>query len=101
MKQVRCCKDQSEATLQNALSDDYLDMFQSSSDNANECMEVVTGFIAKLMDDDVPMVTVHIVTNQKPYVDKFSCTALNACTAAYNLGPINSYMEETGQHHTG
>lgn len=85
-REVRRWSGQSEATLQDALSDVDWDMFRESSCDVDEFTEVVTCFLGKLLEDTIPMVTVKVFPNQKPWVDKTIRAALNARTAAYNEG---------------
>lgn len=61
MREVSHWSAQSEAMLQDVLSDVDWDMFQESSvDDVSLFTEEVTDFIAKLIDDIVPMATMKV-----------------------------------------
>ena len=90
MAEVRCWSAQSEAALQDMLSDTDWAVFRLSSGAVDMFMEVVTCFIFILIDDICPMVTVKVFPNQKPRVDWSVRKALNASTTAYNNGLISS-----------
>ncbi|KAK1790955.1 hypothetical protein P4O66_014791 [Electrophorus voltai] len=86
--------DQLVAALQDALDDADWDMFRCSTDDVSEFTEAVVGFIGKLVDDTIPRATIKMLPNQKPWVDKTICEALNSRTAAYNAGIISGNMDE-------
>ncbi|KAK1800160.1 hypothetical protein P4O66_000192 [Electrophorus voltai] len=69
-------------------------MFQHSTDDVNELMEAVVGFIGKLVDDTIPRATMKKFPNQKPWVEKTIHEALNSCTASYNAEIISGNMDE-------
>ncbi|KAK1796914.1 hypothetical protein P4O66_000994 [Electrophorus voltai] len=69
-------------------------MFRRSTDDVSEFTEAVVGFIGKLVDDTIPRTTIKKFPNQKPWVDKTICEALNSRTAAYNAGIISGNMDE-------
>lgn len=60
-------------------------MLKHSSDDINEFMEGVVGFIWKLMDDAVHKPIIRTFPNQKLWVDKTIHDALRQLTAAYNM----------------
>ncbi|KAK1795647.1 hypothetical protein P4O66_001139 [Electrophorus voltai] len=101
---VKCCEsvqrevtrwtEQSVAALQDALDDADWDMFRHSTDDVNEFMEAVVGFIGKLVDDMISRTTIKKFPNQKPCVDKTIREALNSRTAAYNAGIIIGNIDE-------
>ena len=68
-REVKRWTDQSEAMLQDALSDVDWEMFQTSSSDVSEFTETVVDFITTLADNIVPTRTVKIFPNQKPWVD--------------------------------
>ena len=92
-REVKRWTDQSEAMLQDALSDVDWEMFQTSSSDVSEFTETVVDFITTLADNIVPTRTVKIFPNQKPWVDSSIRAALRARTAAYNSGLANGNME--------
>ncbi len=67
-RQVKRWSDQTEAKLQDAMSDMDWDMHQASSDEVNMFAEVALGFI--LVDDSLPTDTINTFPNQKPWEDK-------------------------------
>ncbi|KAK1791055.1 hypothetical protein P4O66_002099 [Electrophorus voltai] len=93
-REVTRWTDQSVAALQDALDDADWDMFQCSTDDVSEFTEAVVGFIGKLVDDMIPRITIKKFSNQKPWVDRTICEALNSRTAAYNAGIISGNMDE-------
>lgn len=64
-REARCCSAQLEATLQDALSDVDWDLFQEAPATTSICYESGEDFIAQLLDDIVPAVTVKVFPNQK------------------------------------
>ncbi|KAK1802035.1 hypothetical protein P4O66_004367 [Electrophorus voltai] len=89
-REVTHWTDQSMAALQDALDDTD----RGSTDDVSEFTEAVVGFIGKLVDNTIPRTTIKKFPNQKPWLDKTICEALNSCTAAYNMGIINGNMDE-------
>ncbi|KAK3557053.1 hypothetical protein QTP70_024467, partial [Hemibagrus guttatus] len=75
-------------------SDADWDMFRRSSDDVNVIMEVVVGFIGKLVDDTVHKTIIRKFPNQKPWVDKTVHDALRSHSAAYNSGLASGNMDE-------
>ncbi|KAK1791074.1 hypothetical protein P4O66_002035 [Electrophorus voltai] len=87
--------------LQDALDDADWDMFRHSTDDVSEFTEAVVGFIGKRVDDTIPRATIKKFPNQKPWVDKTICKALNSRTAAYNAGIISGNISgSTSPRHT-
>jgi len=80
-RDVKRWSDQSEADLQDALSD------------IDEFTDIVTTFIATLADTIVPAVK-KTFPNQIPWVDGSIRDALNSCNAAYNSGLVSGLMDE-------
>ncbi|KAK1795622.1 hypothetical protein P4O66_001119 [Electrophorus voltai] len=93
-REVARWTDQSVDTLKDALDDADWDMFWRSTDDVSEFTEAVIGFIGKLVDDTIPRTTIKKFPNQKPWVDKTICEALNSRTAAYNAGIISGNLNE-------
>ncbi|KAK3575525.1 hypothetical protein QTP86_029289 [Hemibagrus guttatus] len=69
-------------------------MFRRSSDDVNVIMEVVVGFIGKLVDDTVHKTIIRKFPNQKPWVDKTVHDALRSHSAVYNSGLASGNMDE-------
>ncbi|KAK1802735.1 hypothetical protein P4O66_021277, partial [Electrophorus voltai] len=93
-REVTRWTDQSVAVLQNALDDADWDMFRRSTDDVSEFTEAVVGFIGKLVDDTIPRITIKKFSNQKPWVDRTICEALNSRIAAYNEGITCGNIDE-------
>ncbi len=76
----------SEAMLQAALDDVDWDMFQVSSSDVSEFMNVVLSFVNTLTEQATETITIKTFSNQKPWVDRSIRVAVNHCTAAFNAG---------------
>ncbi len=76
----------SEAMLQAALDDIDWDMFQVSSSDVSEFMNVVLSFVNTLTEQATETVTIKTFSNQKSWVDRSIRVAVNHRTAAFNAG---------------
>ncbi len=84
----------SEAMLQAALDDVDWDIFQASSSDIREFTDVALSFVNMLSKQATETVTIRTFSNQKPWVDRTICDALNHGTAAYNAGLRLGNMSE-------
>ncbi len=82
----------SEAMLQAALDDVDWDMFRASSSDVNEFTDVALSFVNTLTEQATETVTITTFSNQKPWVDRSICDAVNHRTAAYNAGLLLGNM---------
>ncbi len=82
----------SEAMLQAALDDVDWDMFRASSSDVNEFTDVALSFVNTLTEQATETVTLTTFSNQKPWVDRSICDAVNHRTAAYNAGLLLGNM---------
>ncbi len=67
----------SEAMLQAALDDVDWDMFRASSSDVSEFTEVAVSFVNTLTEQATETITVRTFPNQKPWVDRSICDAVN------------------------
>ncbi len=84
----------SEAMLQAALDDVDWDMFRASSSDVSEFTDVALSFVNRLTEQATETVTIRTFSNQKPWVDRTICNAVNHRTAAYNAGLLSGNMSE-------
>ncbi len=84
----------SEATLQASLDDVDWEMFRASSSDVSEFTEVALSFVNTLTEQATETVTIKTFSNQKPWVDRTICDAVNHRTAAYNAGILSGNMSE-------
>ncbi len=84
----------SEAMLQAALDDVDWDMFRASSSDVSEFTEVAVSFVNTLTEQATETITVKSFPNQKPWVDRTICDAVNKRTAAYNEALLSGNMRE-------
>ncbi len=84
----------SEAMLQAALDDVDWDMFRASSSDVSEYTDVALRFFNTLTEQATETVTTRTFSNQKPWVDRTNCDAVNHRTAAYNAGLLSGDMSE-------
>ncbi len=84
----------SEAMLQAALDDVDRDMFRASSSDISEFTDVALSFVNTLTEQATETITIRTFSNQKPWVDRTICAALNKRTAAYNAGLLSGNMTE-------
>ncbi len=84
----------SEAMLQAALDDVDWDMFRASSSDISEFTDVALSFVNTLTEQATETVTIRTFSNQKPWVDRTICDAVNHRTAAYNAGILSGNMSE-------
>ncbi len=80
--------------LQASLDDVDCDMFRTSSSDVSEFTDVAVSFINSLTDQATETVTIRTFSNQKPWVDRSICDAVNHRTAAYNAGLLSGNMSE-------
>ena len=91
-KEVKRWTDQSEARLQDALSNVDWEMFQTTSADINEFTEVALSYINLLTDTIIPTVKIKSFPNQKPWVDRHVRMALKTRTTTYNAGLTSGDM---------
>ncbi len=84
----------SEAMLQVALDDVDWDMFRASSSDVSAFTDVALSFVNTLTEQATETVTIRTFSNQKPWVDRTICDAVNLHTAAYNAGLLSGNMSE-------
>ncbi len=84
----------SEAMLQASLDDVVWDMFRGSSADVSEFTDVALSFINTLTDQATETITIRTFSNQKPWVDRTICDAVNHRTAAYNAGLLSGKMSQ-------
>ncbi len=84
----------SEAMLQASLDDVDWDMFRASSFDVSEFTDVALSFINTLTEQASEPVTIRTFSNQKPWVDRTICDAVNHRTAAYNASLLSGNMSE-------
>ncbi len=88
--EVTCWSSHSKAMLQVALDDVDWDMFRASSSDISEFTDVALSFVNTLTEQ----VTIRTFSNQKLWVDRTICDAVNHRTAAYNAGLLSGNMSE-------
>ncbi|KAG5263395.1 hypothetical protein AALO_G00264390, partial [Alosa alosa] len=93
-KEVKRWTDQSEARLQDALSNVDWEMFKTNSADINEFTEVSLSYINMLTDSIIPTVKIRSFPNQKPWVDREVRTALKTRAMTYNAGLISGDMTD-------
>ncbi|KAG5284759.1 hypothetical protein AALO_G00030160 [Alosa alosa] len=93
-KEVKRWTDQSEARLQDALSNVDWEMFKTNSADISEFTEVSLSYINMLTDSIIPTVKIRSFPNQKPWVDREVRTALKTRTMTYNAGLISGDMTD-------
>ncbi len=93
-REVTSWSSHSEATLQASLDDVDWDMFRASSSDVSEFTEVALSFVNTLTEQATETVTIKTFSNQKPWVDRTICDAVNHRTAAYNAGIPSGNMSE-------
>ncbi len=69
-------------------------MFRASSADVSEFTDVALSFVYMLTDQATETVTIRTFSNQKPWVDRTICAAVNQRTAAYNAGLLSGNMSE-------
>ncbi len=84
----------SEAMLQAALDDVDWDIFRVSSSDISGFTDVALSFANTLTEQATETVTIRQFSNQKPWVDRTICDAVNHRTAAYNGGILSGNMSE-------
>ncbi len=80
--------------LQVALDDVDWDMFRASSSDVSAFTDVALSFVNTLTEQATETVTIRTFSNQKPWVDRTICDAVNLHTAAYNAGLLSGNMSE-------
>ncbi len=80
--------------LQAALDEVNWDMFWASSSDVSEFTDVALSFVNTLTEQATETVTIRTFSNQKPWVDRTICDAVNHRTAAYNDGLSSGNMSE-------
>ncbi len=80
--------------LQAALDNVDWDMFRASSSDDSEFTDVVLSFVNTLTEQATETVTIRTFSNQKPWVDRSICDAVNHRTAAYNVGILSGNISE-------
>ena len=94
-QEVRRWTTESEEMLCDMLSDMNWEMFRDNADNdVSVFMDVVTSFVATLIDNVVPTAMVKSFPNQKLWVDRSICSALKERTTTYNAGLLSGDMME-------
>ncbi len=84
----------SEAMLQAALDDVDWDIFRVSSSDVSGFTDVALSFANTLTEQATETVTIRQFSNQKPWVDRTICDAVNHRTAAYNDGILSGNMSD-------
>ncbi len=69
-------------------------MFRASSSDVSEFTEVALSFVYTLTVQATETVTIKTFSNQKPWVDRTICDAVNHRTAAYNASILSGNMSE-------
>ncbi len=69
-------------------------MFRASSADVSEFTYVALSFVNTLTEQATETVTIRTFSNQKPWVDRSICDAVNHRTAAYNAGLLSGNMSE-------
>ncbi len=82
----------SEAMLQAALDDVDWDMFRASSSDVSEFTDVALSFVNTLTEQATETVTIRTFSNQKLWVDRTICVAVNQRTAPHTT-PV--FFQET------
>ncbi len=77
-----------------SLDDVDWDMFRASSSDVSEFTDVAVSFINTLTEQATETVKIRTFSNQKPWVDRTICDAVNHRTAAYNAGILSGNMSE-------
>jgi len=87
LRTIQCWSDQSDAILQDYFDQMDWDMFWAASDDDIEVYsDTVTCFIRKCVEDVVPIKTICIYPNQKPWINSDVRAALSARTSAFKSG---------------
>ncbi len=87
LRTIQCWSDQSDAILQDCFDHVDWDMFRAASDDDIEAYsDTVTCFIRKCIDYVVPIKTICIYPNQKPWLNSDVRSALSAQTSAFKSG---------------
>ncbi len=94
VREVTRWSSHSEAMLQASLDDVDWDIFRASSADVSEFTDVALSFVYMLTDQATETVTIRTFSNQKPWVDRTICAAVNQRTAAYNAGLLSGNMSE-------
>ncbi len=94
VREVTRWSSHSEAMLQASLDDVDWDMFRASSADVSEFTDVALSFVYMLTDQATETVTIRTFSNQKPWVDRTICAAVNQRTAAYNAGLLSGNMSD-------
>ncbi len=76
------------------LDDVDWDMFRASSSDVSKFTDVAISFVNTLTKQATETVTIRTFSNQKPWVDRSICDAVNHCTAAYNASLLSGNMSE-------
>ncbi len=84
----------SEAMLLAALDDVDWGMFWVSSSDVSEFTDVALSFVNTLTEQATETVTIRKFSNQKLWVDRTICAAVNQRTAAYNAVILSGNMSE-------
>ncbi len=69
-------------------------MLQASSSDVSEFTDVALSFVNTLLEQATETVTIRTFTNQKPWVDRSICDAVNHRTAAFNAGLLSGNISE-------
>ncbi len=93
LRTIQCWSDQSDAMLQDCFDHVDWDMFWAASDddidNIEKYSDSVTCFIRKCIEDVVPIKTIRIYPNQKPWINSDVRSDLSARTSAFKSGNID------------
>ncbi len=84
----------SKAMLQAALDDVDWNMFRASSSNISEFTDVASSYVNMLTEQATETVTIRTISNQKHWVDRTICNAVNQRTATYSAGLLSGNMTE-------
>ena len=80
--------------LQDGFDHTDWEMFWVASENTIEVYtDLVTGFIRKCIEDDVPTVTITTYPNQKPWIDGKIRAKLQARTTAFSHGKVTENID--------
>ncbi len=93
-REVTLWSSHSEAMLQASLDDVDWDMFRASSSDVSEFTEVALSFVNTLTEQATETEKIRTFSNQKLWVDRTICDAVNHHTAAYNDGILLGNMSE-------
>ncbi len=81
LRTIQCWSDQSDAILQDCFDHVDWDMYRAASDDDIEAYsDTVTCFIRKCIEGVVPTKTIHIYSNQKPWINS---DVLSSLVSAY------------------